>query len=552
MAREPVFPFFVGSGRSGTTLVRAMFDSHPDMAIPDESNFVPRFGKARERYEEAWGFATAAFLRDLFRERWFRQSGLSQEAVREAFDANPPANVPSAIREVFALYARQRGKSLYGDKTPSYVLHLPLLADLFPEARFVHVLRDGRDVAMSLLDVGFGPRTMTEAAIHWRERVGKGLAEGRPLGPGRYREVRYEDVLNDPAGTIEPLCYFVGVEFDPAMLRYFERADSIVSANVYKYRSVRLPPTKRLRDWRTQLPSRDLALFEALAGEVLDEAGYERSLNGSSSLLARADAHARALAVAMRHIPRDVRRSLARKKVDGAAGGSGPRMISQPGQGRDHVVSFLRAREAAEDPRVVSFRTDVMGSQLLRLDQVEGWVARQACNENRSEPPTILEFLGAYGQPIRRPLPAGGPLEELRSLSLELVARYGWEPSQASTFVLTDLAPLSDPIRASIAGGWPSSATTRLVLEVDPPASPRAVMKRYKALRRQLILGRFHNTDRKRLDLVVFVERRPDESWEELMASWNRAHARWRYRRLVEFKRDAQLTRHRLLEPPWW
>lgn len=547
---ERIFPFFVGCGRSGTTLVRAMFDSHPDMAIPDESNFIPRFGRRRRRYERSWGFATAAFLDDLFTQRWFRQAGLSQEATWQAFDSNPPASLPAAIRNLFALYAREHGKKLYGDKTPSYVLHLPLLADLFPEARFVHVLRDGRDVAMSLLEVGFGPRTMAEAAIHWRERVGKGLTYGRQLGPTRYREVRYEDVLEDPAGTIGPLCDFVGLEFDPVMLRYFERADSIVSSKVYKYRSVRLPPTKQIRDWRTQLPRRDLALFEVLAGDFLEEAGYERSLNGFP-LPERVDARARALGVALRHVPRDVRRSFARKKVDSVAPASGVRMISQPGDGRHQVVSFLRAREAADDPRVVAFRANYMGNRLLSLDQLEEWVANQAGNENGSKQSSILEYLGTHGQLLRQRTTVGGRLEELRSLSLELVERWGWEPHQASTFVLTDLAPLSEPIRARIAGGWPNSATTRLVLEVDPAVGPRAVMKRYKAFRRQLVLGRVRNVEDKRLRLVVFVANRPGESWEELMGVWNGVHPEWAYRTLAEFKRDAQLTRYRLLEPPW-
>jgi Sulfotransferase family len=548
-ATPPTFPFFVGSGRSGTTLIRAMFDSHPDMAVPDESNFVPRFARARERYEQPWGFASAVFLRDLFSQSWFRQSGMSQEAAWDGFDLRPPADLPAAIREVFAVYARQHGKRRYGDKTPNYVLHLPLLAELFPEARFVHVIRDGRAVAMSLLDVGFGPRTMAQAALQWRERVGLGIAFAREVGQSRCRQIRYEDLLEDPAGAVACLCDFVGLQFDPVMLRYFERADSVVSAGVYKYRHVRLPPTKDLRDWRSQMSKRDLALFEAIAGDLLQEAGYERGIHRPSHA-ARVDARLRLLGTKLRRAPKDVRRSRRRTKA-GHNGRSFAPLLSQPGDGRHHAVSFLLAREAADDPEVVAFRADVMGSRLLALDQVEDWVIAQARRESGRRPVRTLEYVGGHGVPLRRPTVEDGVLERLRRLGGKLVERYGWENHQATTFVLTDLVPILEPIRSSIVGGRPLRPPTRLVLEVDPSVSPSEVSKQYRALRRELFPGRVRRIEDRRLRLAVFVANHGDQSWESLFRSWNHAHRHWAYGTLDDFKRDARLTRQRLVETAW-
>jgi Sulfotransferase family len=548
-ATPPTFPFFVGSGRSGTTLIRAMFDSHPDMAVPDESNFVPRFARARERYEQPWGFASAVFLGDLFRQSWFRKSGMSQEAAWDAFDARPPADLPAAIREVFAAYARQHGKRRYGDKTPNYVLHLPLLAELFPEARFVHVVRDGRAVAMSLLDVGFGPRTMAQAALQWRERVGLGIAFAREVGPSRCRQIRYEDLLEDPAETVARLCEFVGLQFDPVMLRYFERADGVVSADVYKYRHVWLPPTKNLRDWRSQMSKRDLAMFEAIAGDLLQEAGYERGIRRPSHA-ARVDARLRVLGAKLRRAPKDVRRSRRRTKAHHNRGSFAP-LLSQPGDGRHHAVSFLLAREAADDPDVVAFRADVMGSRLLALDQVEDWVIGQARRETGRRPMRTLEYVGAHGVPLRRPTVEDGVLERLRRLGGELVERYGWEQHEATTFVLTDLVPILEPIRSSIVGGRPMRPPTRLVLEVDPSVSPSEVRKQYKALRRALFPGRVRRIEDRRLQLAVFVANHRDQSWESLFRAWNHAHRDWAYGALDDFKRDARLTRQRLVETAW-
>jgi hypothetical protein len=548
-APQPIFPFFVGSGRSGTTLIRAMFDSHPDMAVPDESNFVPRFASARERYERTWGFASAVFLHDLFKQRWFRQSGLSREAAWEAFDSRPPADLAAAIREVYALYARLHGKTRYADKTPNYVLHLPVLAELFPEARFVHVIRDGREVALSLLDVGFGPRTMAQAALQWRERVGLGLAFSREVGPSRCRHVRYEELLDDPAGTVASLCDFVGLEFDPVMLRYFERADSIVSGGIYKYRSVHRPLTRNLRDWRSQMSKTELALFEAIAGELLEQAGYERSIR-SPSRQARVHARAGVLAATLRRAPKDVRKAARRKKALRDAQPFAA-LASEPGDGRHQAVSFLLAREAAGDGRVAAFRTDVLGDRLLSLDQLEGWVAEQAAGQNGGPSAGTLEYVGRHGVPLRQPTSHGDALEELRTLATELVERYGWEHHQASTFVLTDLVPVLEPIRSSITGGRPTGPPTRLLLEVDPAVDPSDVMKHYKAARRQLFPGRVPRIEDKRLRLAVFVADHPGQSWEALLRSWNDAYPDWAYQELADFKRDARLTRQRLVETAW-
>jgi hypothetical protein len=138
----------------------------------------------------------------------------------------------------------------------------------------VHVIRDGRDVALSFLDQGFGPRTISEAAVRWKRWVGRGRSAGRRLDPGRYTEVRYEALVDDPEATLGPLCGFLDLPFDPAMLRYFEPGRVAVEREYY--RSVRLPPTAGLREWRRDLSPQDVRTFEALAGGLLSELRYER------------------------------------------------------------------------------------------------------------------------------------------------------------------------------------------------------------------------------------------------------------------------------------
>ncbi len=268
----PPFPFFVGCARSGTTLLRAIFTAHPEMAIPDEAHYVMQMLRKRDRYERD-GFATEVFLHDLLGHKLFPSWVLPEEIVRESFHSEPPADYADAVRRVFSLYAKQLGKPRYGDKSPRNVLNLSLLAKTFPEAKFVHIIRDGRSVALSLLEMPWArPESIVQAARYWRKRVQQGRRAGQALGSSRYHEIRYEALVEDPDSSVRSLCEFIDLPFDPAMLRYYEHEDLFSQQS----KPSRTPPTKGLRDWRTQMSKKDLALFEVAAGDLLDELGYER------------------------------------------------------------------------------------------------------------------------------------------------------------------------------------------------------------------------------------------------------------------------------------
>lgn len=280
----PPLVFIVGSGRSGTTLLRAMCDAHRDLAITHEAHFVAAMGRHHRRYEGNGSFATGRFVADLYRDPKFRQVGVDRGSVERALRSSPPRSFAEAVHEVFAVHARSRGKSRAGDKTPGYVLRMPLLARLFPEARFVHLVRDGRDVAVAFSEVSFGPHDAGEAATYWKRRVGRGRRAGRALGPDRYLEVRYEELVADSEPVLRGVCDFVGLPFDAAMLRYHEGSSrSVADTGIPEaHQRLLLPPTGGLRNWREEMPADDVRLFEAVAGDLLDDLGYPRAHAGSS------------------------------------------------------------------------------------------------------------------------------------------------------------------------------------------------------------------------------------------------------------------------------
>lgn len=274
-----VFPSVVGCPRSGTTLLRAMLDSHPALAVPPEADWVLPLLQRPARYETAAGLDRAAVLRDVSAHKSLREWPHADAVVKRVASGPAPADLSEATLAFYAAYAAEAGKPRYGDKTPRHVLFLEMLAGRFPGARFVHIVRDGRDVVPSLIDMHFGPDRFGEAVLFWQRRVETGRLAGHRLGPARYLEVRYEDLVSEPERELRTICTFADLEFVPEMLGYADRADEILTGlrHTHHVQGIRRPPTAAVRDWRTALDPRRLAVFEAIAGSTLDELGYERS-----------------------------------------------------------------------------------------------------------------------------------------------------------------------------------------------------------------------------------------------------------------------------------
>jgi hypothetical protein len=193
------------------------------------------------------------------------------------------------------------------------VLHVEYLAEMFPEARFIHLIRDGRNVTLSNLELDWGPESVWEGAVYWKRFVNEGRRAGAKIGSERYLELRYEDLLEDPERHVRAMCDFVDLAFDPVMLRYFERTEKISGAKESHHQNLSRPPTKGLRDWRQQMSRRDVELFEVLAGDLLSEMGYERVTDGSS-LSARANAGVKWMSVQGRRASRSVRKRTRRAR----------------------------------------------------------------------------------------------------------------------------------------------------------------------------------------------------------------------------------------------
>ena len=275
--------------------------------MPDESYFIPQLADRHPGRIEPH-----AFMDDLRRIPTLLEWGVDAEDVGRRLRSG--MRVGEAIAAVYESYAAAHGKRRWGDKTPMYMRHLPLLERLFPEARYVHLIRDGRDAAVSFLGMPDGVVTKTWAhptsaagfACQWRTEVEAAQALGERVG-SRYLEVRYEALVESPEPQLGQISEFAGLSYEPAMLGYAGQVDLTGKPH---QQSLGRPPTPGLRNWREDLAAGDVQDFEAVAGGLLKSFGYELATAGEPTPASRARlASYRARTAAYRGVSYALRRS---------------------------------------------------------------------------------------------------------------------------------------------------------------------------------------------------------------------------------------------------
>ena len=294
------YVFIVGCARSGTTLLQRIINAHGQIAITPESHWICRlFEQGKGVTPE--GVVTAELIPVLLLDLnpRFARLNIGQQELLRLLESDHAVRYASFVSGIFDLYGKAKGKELVGNKTPGFVRKIPTLQHLWPQARVVHLIRDGRDVCLSMINrplnhVNRGPLctwaqdAVTTAALWWEWSVRLGRQAGNSLGSGLYYEMRYESLVAQPAEECAALCALLGVPFEEGMLRFHEGRKRTVRPSDAKHAwlpsagdesEFRLRPiTAGLRDWRSQMSHADVEKFEAAAGELLDELGYPRAI----------------------------------------------------------------------------------------------------------------------------------------------------------------------------------------------------------------------------------------------------------------------------------
>lgn len=277
---QPVF--IVGVERSGTTMLRLMLNEHPDILIPCESWFLidlmdalPRAGTFNDRQRER---AIQLVVRH---PRW-RDMGIEEREFRERVRSLSLPTLADVVETVFRIQMLRAGKTRWGDKTPGYLTEIIRLRQVFPRAQFIHLIRDARDVSLSLWRKGwFGPR-LRDAARHWAASTRAGVEQGRRLPPGSYLELRYEDLVRNPENELRTVCRFLRLAYAPRMTQFDRAAARHVapSQRMHHEKALRLPLASDVQSWRQTASLLQIALVEGPAGRTMELTGQRRHVRG--------------------------------------------------------------------------------------------------------------------------------------------------------------------------------------------------------------------------------------------------------------------------------
>lgn len=265
--------FIIGHPRSGTTLLRDLLRSHPNITFPDESHFIPTYYRAygdptSERAARRLGAKLLTLI-------WVRRWELTIDPGYFA-DCRTFRNV---VLRLYEAWTNQEGKPRWGDKTPQYVSEIPTLRKIFPEAKFIHVIRDGRDVALSWVKYPHAEYNVFSVAENWKRLVTKGRSAGAKLSDDEYLELHYERLISQTEEIMRRVCDFLNESYTSAVLLP-HRLPARLLPNVFGQRST--PDVSRAeivsansQKWKSKMSRNQCILFESIAGDVLADLGYE-------------------------------------------------------------------------------------------------------------------------------------------------------------------------------------------------------------------------------------------------------------------------------------
>ena len=275
MTDRPIF--IVGVHRSGTTLLRYMLNSNPRIHIPPESDFIPNFF-GRKPTESLSDKRIAHILNVIFtRYRFVREWQGEPPDLVQFIDSMPDRTPAAFLDTLYCAYASQNNADRWGDKTPIYSSYIDLISKIFPQAQFIHLIRDGRDVALSMLET-WGPKDfhidILFTARNWVNRTSRARNAGHQLGPDQYYELRYENLVQDPERELRPLCEFLNEAYIAAMAEPHRLGRTQIEAGSF-HAPVRNPPNpNRIKRWQQEMAQPDLRLFQHIARDLLEELDY--------------------------------------------------------------------------------------------------------------------------------------------------------------------------------------------------------------------------------------------------------------------------------------
>lgn len=261
---EPVF--IIGCPRSGTTFLANLLDANEETGTTPQSNFV------NETLDKNSFNNDHTKIMNFIINHWrFKAWEITME---KEIDKNH--SFENIIRYIVGNYMKKNygePKKYWIDHTPSNIKYVNKLAEIFPKAKFIHLIRDGRGIAASMLSLDWGANNTIYAAKIWKENILLGLAAEKLISKTQILTIRYEDVVNNTENELEKICNFLNLDFNPKMLQGGNF--KLPAYTVHQHELVgKQVNSGRVTKWMKDLSNREISYFEKEAGTLLDYLGY--------------------------------------------------------------------------------------------------------------------------------------------------------------------------------------------------------------------------------------------------------------------------------------
>lgn len=278
---DPPPIFITGMPRSGTTLVSMLLNAHSRVAIAPETHYFRKYvqkGNRRRCLSTPAAFERFAhFFLSGAEIRAFHFTDREKKDLRQAILSEDRTHA-SVLEAVLSTYAGKHGKTIWGEKTPDHVYYIEELLKTFPHGRIIVVLRDPRDIGLSLRKVGWHRGNLIQHLTEWK-RVVRIARAVRQRHPDKIYVIRYEDLLSRTVETTEALCDFLEIGYEPEMVEYHRVAvpNFDVSSEPWKAKNLRPLDTTNRMKWRDEMTPDECAVADRLAGDELVQMGYKPS-----------------------------------------------------------------------------------------------------------------------------------------------------------------------------------------------------------------------------------------------------------------------------------
>lgn len=273
MAVENDIIFLVGCPRSGSTLLNRILREYLDIGCANELQLIPKYYVKLRRYGDlSLKRNLDSLIDDLLLEPYFtgferiytKETGRHVKITkRDIVENMPEASFAGVIYATLRVTAIQLRKNRVGNKHLSMGLHLDWLQELFPKCKVIHLIRDGRDCALSLMKMRWGHANAYAAAKFWSKNISKPRAVAEQRLKFRYIEIKYEDFLLNPIQEMKKLKGFV------------EGGTAEQNSDIFSGRLVSEVKRNNIFKWKESMSSRDISIFQSVAGKELSECGYE-------------------------------------------------------------------------------------------------------------------------------------------------------------------------------------------------------------------------------------------------------------------------------------